>query len=261
MSKIKVLLAVLALGVSLLTIGSLQGQPVLLRGGTASTMVPGQTVVGATEQASTVGSGASSGASSAASHQSATAFESAPLRAYANSRLDFQSPPVGAVTLGGVPFELSEQAFKTQSSFPPGDAAPTQVTIGVQVPQAYRLHLLLNTGNGFTLYQDKVVGEVNVVCSGVRSNVASLQLGREVREWHSEGKVVDQASRPREVWRGVRTDAPALEGHIDLLSLDLPPVCREEGLSAVEIVDVSASSLNSLDPALNLVGLTVEHYP
>jgi hypothetical protein len=48
-------------------------------------------------------------------------------------------------------------------------------------------------------------------------------------------------------------------GYIDMLTLDLPEACQNGTLTAVEVIDTSSSSVGSLDPALNLVGLTVEN--
>ena len=57
----------------------------------------------------------------------------------------------------------------------------------------------------------------------------------------------------RQVWQdGV--------GHIDLLSLDLPSNCLHGRLTGIEIIDLSSSTVNSLDPSLNLAGFTVERY-
>jgi hypothetical protein len=42
--------------------------------------------------------------------------------------------------------------------------------------------------------------------------------------------------------------------------LDLPAEFRDGSLSGVEVVDPSASTADSLAPALNLIGLTVEYY-
>jgi serine/threonine protein kinase len=190
----------------------------------------------------------------------AVVFQPVPLADTANAGLDFESPPTGDVVLEGVPFRLSERVFKSQSSFSPHDVAPTAIELPVDVPQAYRLHLLLNTGNGFTLFASSVVGEIWAICDTARFQIAPLRLGEEIREWHVAPKVVGRASRTREVWSGARTDAPGHTGHIDLLSLDLPPTCREGTLETIEIIDLSAETVRSLDPALNLVGVTVEHY-
>jgi hypothetical protein len=103
-------------------------------------------------------------------------------------------------------------------------------------------------------------GRVVAYCDGVAIPVADLQLGRDLREWHMADNVVSSASRPRQVWSGAIRAFPNLSGHYDMLSLDLPGACQSGRLTALELVDSSASTVNSLDPGLNLVGVTVEHY-
>jgi hypothetical protein len=182
------------------------------------------------------------------------------LSAAGNATLDFESPPTGNTTLGGVPFQLSEAVFKSQASPSPDSAYPTSVLLEVNVPQAHRVHLLLNTGNGLNRFSGRTIGQVVAYCDGVAVPVTDLQLGRDVREWHASSNVVSTASRAQEVWTGALINFPNLTGSIDMLSLDLPYDCWDGEFTALEIIDSSASTVNSLDPALNLVGVTVEHY-
>lgn len=191
-----------------------------------------------------------------------------PVRAYrtvsiagvANATLDFSSPPTGDVTLGGVLFHLSEWVFKSQASPSPHNTFPTSAWVAADVSQAYRMHLLLNTGNGFNQFSGMVIGQVWAYCDDTPIFVTDLQLGRDVREWHVADNVVSTASRARQVWSGPITGFPDLNGDIDMLSLDLPNACRSGKLTAIEIIDTSASAVNSLDPALSLIGITVEYY-
>jgi hypothetical protein len=90
--------------------------------------------------------------------------------------------------------------------------------------------------------------------------VTDLQLGRDVREWHPADNIVSAASRVNQVWQGNIAGYPNLTGYIDMLSLDLPLACQDGRLSAVEIVDTSVETVNSLDPALNVIAITVEYY-
>jgi len=175
--------------------------------------------------------------------------------------VDFTSPPVGNVTLDGVPFQLSERVFKSQASPSPNNGYLTHITLPVDVSRAKRLHLLLTTGNGFKQFSGMMIGEIMVHCDDIPMSVTDLQLGRDVREWHVADNVVSTASRVRQVWSGAITNFPNLTGHIDMLSLDLPEACLNGNLTGIEIIDSSTSTVNSLDPALNLIGVTVEHYP
>lgn len=198
--------------------------------------------------------------SSAVALQPVVAYQTIPLGTATNGSLDFTSPPTGNVTLGGVPFQLSESVFKSQASPSPNSGYPTSVLLSVDVSQAYRVHLLLNAGNGLNQFNGKTIGQVVAYCNGDSIPVTDLQLGQEVREWHVANNVVSTASRAHQVWSGALADFPDLTGHIDMLSLDLPGACQDGRLTAVEVIDSSASTVNSLDPALNLIGVTVEHY-
>jgi hypothetical protein len=182
------------------------------------------------------------------------------LGAVANASLDFLSPPRGSITLNGVPFQLSDMVFKSQASPSPDNSYPTSVLLLMDVPRACRVHLLLNTGNGFRQFNGKSIGQVVAHCNGTSLTVTDLQLGRDVCEWHAAHNVVSGASRAQQVWSGTIADFPDLTGHIDMLSLDLPNACRSGRLTALEVIDSSTSTVDSLDPALNLIGITVEHY-
>jgi hypothetical protein len=187
-----------------------------------------------------------------------TLYQPVALGAAANDESDFASPPMGDVTLGDVPYQLSERMFKSQAAPSPYDEYPTSALLEVDIPRAHRLHLLINTGNGFSQFEEQPIGEVSVTCAGERTLVAVLRLGLEVREWHLAHNIVYTAPQARQVWVGPRASEPLLEGHIDMLTLDLPTACHESTLTAIEIVDTSADTVDSLDPALNLFGVTVE---
>ena len=185
-------------------------------------------------------------------------YQSIPLGTAANTVSNFASPPVGNMVLGGVPFRLSEQIFKSQAS-PTADADyPTSVLLQTDVPYAQKLHLLVNTGNGFAQFDGQTIGQIIVICDDAEIPVADLRLGQNIREWQLAHNVIYTASRAQQVWVGARADQTHLEGHIDLLSLDLSAVCQEGTLTAIEIIDTSVETVGSLDPALNLFGVTVE---
>jgi hypothetical protein len=191
--------------------------------------------------------------------EAGVAYQPISLRAIANASLGFESPPTGNVTLGGIPFYLTSEMFTSQASSSPHNSYPTSVVVSVDVPRVFRVHLLLDTGNGFTRFDGKVIGQVVAHCDGVTVPVTELRLGQHVREWHSDRNVVSTASDARQVWSGPLAGSPNLTGQIDMLSLDLPATCHSGRLAALEIVDSSADTVGSLDPALNLVGATAEY--
>ena len=193
-------------------------------------------------------------------HEPTVVYQPIPLESIANGSVleDYEAPPTGDVTLGGVPFRLTERLFKSQASSAPNDGYPTRARLSMDLRQAQRVHLLLTTGNGFNEFNGQVVAQVVAECGGSAVPVADLALGREVREWHVAGNVVSTAPRAQQVWSGPIKGFPDLLGHYDMLSLDLPEECRTGTLTALEVLDTSADTASSLDPALNLVGVTVE---
>jgi hypothetical protein len=188
---------------------------------------------------------------------SVTRYQTISLDAQANAPMDFAAPPTGSVTLGGLPFTLSTNIFKSQAAAAPFEDAPTRLLLFTDVPQPQRLHLLLNTGNGFLKFANQPIGQVIAYCDQTPQLVSELVLSRDLREWHNADNVVDTAVQSRPVWGEPITED--VTGTIDLLSLDLPDVCRNGRLTAIEIIDTSTETVNSLDPALNLIGITIEY--
>ncbi len=186
-------------------------------------------------------------------------FQPILLQAVANGTSDFSAPPVGDVTLGDVPFQLSTAIFKSQASAAPFTDAPLRLPLAANITQAQQLHLLLNLGNGFTRFADQVVGRVEIVCDDTLIVLAELQAGVHVREWHNGQGVITVASLAYSVWSEQITDD--VRGTIDLLSLELPLICQNGRLTSVELIDSSTETVGSLDPALNLVGVSVEYRP
>jgi WD40 repeat protein len=176
----------------------------------------------------------------------------------ASTNTDLTRQPIGYATLEGIPFQLSSRVFKSQASTPSHDFYPTSILLEEDVPHAQRVHLLLNTGNGFTEFEGQVIGHVVAYCNNAPTVVADLRLGQEVREWHAAANVVSTATHSRQVWSGYIWNTPGEKGYIDMLSLDLPTACQEGTLTAIEIIDTSVETVGSLDPALNLFGVTVE---
>jgi hypothetical protein len=186
-----------------------------------------------------------------------TRYQPVPLTAQTNATIDLAAPPTGSVTLNGILFELTRDIFKSQASSAPFDNAPTRLLLFVDIPQPQRLHLLLNTGNGYVKFANQAIGQVLAYCDQSPQLVTDLMLSRDVREWHNASNVVSTAVQAQQVWSETITND--VSGFIDLLSLDLPDVCRNGRLTAIELIDTSTETVNSLDPALNLVGITVEY--
>ncbi len=187
------------------------------------------------------------------------AYEPVTLDAVANATQGFAAPPTGELTLGGVPFRLTERIVQTQAEPATHSTFPTRVRLDLAIPGATHVHLLLTTGNGFRDFAGSAIGEVLAYCDGTAAHLSTLVLGQDIREWHSQPNVVATAPRAQEVWTGPIAGT-TVQGRIDLLSLDLPAACRSGALTAVEVVDRSTETVGSRDPALNLTGVTVQAY-
>ncbi len=174
----------------------------------------------------------------------------------ANAGADLSMSPSGDVILGGIPFRLSGSVFKSQAATPFYATAPTSLLLEHNVPHAYRLYLLLNTGNGFNHFAGQTVGQVIAHCDGVPMLIALLRLGQEIREWHAGDNVISTAAA-QQVWSAPIAGAPGQMGYIDMLNFALPAECQNGALTAVQIVDTSVDTTGSLDPAFNLFGVTV----
>jgi hypothetical protein len=185
------------------------------------------------------------------------AFRTVSLTNVVNGAFTFIDPPLGELTLGGVPFVIDGQ-FKTQAVPPPNDTYPTEVVIPVDAPRAFRLYLLVTAGDGFPQFAGSVIGGVYATC-GEEIHVADLVLGDNLREWHSVGEIVKEAPDAEEVWVG-EIEGIGYDGHLDMQTVDLPDACVEGTLSAVRLTDVSVDTVGSMDPALNISGVTVEVY-
>lgn len=187
-------------------------------------------------------------------------YQPIPLGTVANAPSGFASPLTGQHTLGDIPFDLSAEIFKSQSSSPTDGDLPISVLFRADIPQASKAHLLLNTGNGLAQFEGQIVGQIIAYCGDTSSSITDLRLGQDVREWHLAHNVVYTAERPQQVWTGALAEYPHLTGHIDLFSLDLPEACKSGSLTALEIADTSLDTVGSLDPALNLFGVTIEYH-
>ena len=164
----------------------------------------------------------------------------------------------GRVELKGVPFEMARRIFKTQAAPVSDKDYPVIGTLTVNIPAATRLYVLLNSGNGFVKFKDKTIGQIAVTCDAQRLVVSDLQLGQNIREWVNTTGVISSAVNTLEVWTYPTVPSPDTYGHADLIGFALPLSCQQGTLTQVELIDTSRDSVGSLDPALNVFGVTIE---
>jgi hypothetical protein len=195
----------------------------------------------------------------AASGQSLTVS----LQAVANAGTTdgYVDPPVGDVVLGGMRFSLGRGgSVTTQASPLPDNPKSISLPVDAQAPQA--VYLLLTGGDLFSRFAGQTVGRVRLVFADGKAHAVDLVAGQNLREWKHSADVISRATSPEltEVWRGAnRFDAgPAV---IDMLKIAVPPELQSGRLVSVEVLDLSAETAGDLDPALNVLGLSVALKP
>ena len=193
------------------------------------------------------------------SGESPHAYSTISLDSIENAKLDFESPPVGEFTFEGIPFVIADKVYKSQASTSPNDSFPTSVFLPVNILHSYRLYLLVNAGNGFARFSDQEIGRIVTQCGDVQEPAIELVLGQNIREWHKANNVVSVAPETQQIWSGTIRNYPSLTGYIDMLRIDLPVGCQSGEFAGIDVVDTSTATVNSLDPALNLGAITVEH--
>ena len=181
------------------------------------------------------------------------------LRAITNAKMTqgYIDPPLGSVTLGGVSFDLAEgQSVTTQAAPLPGN--PTAIRLVVDAPNPKTVYLLITGGDVFTRFNGQRVGMVRLGFDDGSRDVVELTAGFNLREWKQSQQVILDASSPQltEVWRGANHDDGSL-ATIDLLSIPLAPGRQHSRLTTIEVLDQSAELLGNLDPAINLLGVSI----
>ena len=172
---------------------------------------------------------------------------------------DYAEPPVGQVELGGVTFDLDGQAFHSQAAPAPNNAYPTTAGIDVELSNVSRVFVLVTAGDGFTRWDGERVGQITLTFTDAEPVTVDLVLGQNLREWHPADNVVSTAPDITEVWTGPIAGFPNLTGHLDMLTIDVPDDHATATLIRIDFVDLSVETVGSLDPAITIAGLAVEH--
>lgn len=172
----------------------------------------------------------------------------------------YVDPPLGQVTLGGVLFDLpsGRNSATTQAESLPNN--PTQLTLdGLQFSDPQRVYLLLTGGNTRAHFADAPIGAVVLHFASGARHTTVIVPGWNLREWKVYGDhnvTATQAPSVQQVWTSAnRFDSGA--GVIDMLTIDLPPERQDDLLERIEVRDESVNAAGSMDPAINLLGVTV----
>lgn len=185
------------------------------------------------------------------------------LRGFVNASTTdgYIDPPLGDVVLSSVHFSLNQGGTLTTQAAPLPDN-PTSISLPVdaQAPQA--VYLLLTGGDLFSRFAGQTVGRVRLVFDDGRTHALDLVAGQNVREWKLSAGVVSSATSPdlAEVWRGANRDDEST-AVMDMLRIPIPSGLQARRLISIEVVDLSAETIGDLDPALNVLGVSVALKP
>lgn len=118
---------------------------------------------------------------------------------------------------------------------------------------------MLTGGNTRRIYNNQVIGQIVLRFDNNLSAQVDLAPGWNLREWkiygdHNVTWIEDMHTE--QVWCGANRHDNGL-GVIDMLTVPVPEDLSDRRLTAVEIVDRSAETVGSLDPAINIIGISV----
>lgn len=188
-------------------------------------------------------------------------FHPVSLRAAANASTEegYVNPPLGFVQLGSVDFVLPQGRNSITTQAEPLPDYPTNVLLEVEHVTGVRAVYLLLTG-GITR-KETINVPIGQVVLHFQQEIYAVALipGYNLREWkiYGDQNVTTFTDRNmQEVWRTANTHDDGV-GIIDMLTVPVPARLQNYVLVAVEIVDQSQLATGSLNPAINILGVTV----
>jgi|GEM_PF-4625965 len=185
-----------------------------------------------------------------------------PITAVANNSTNegYIEPPSGNITLGGIPFFLPDGQNSVTTQVEALQSNPTVIRLpNLNIKSPSSVHLLITGGYTKVAFRDKKVGEIRLIFSDNQSHSIDLIPGINLREWKNYGDYnVTTISDPNvtQAWAGNNKFDSSM-AIIDMLTINIPANQQNNVLAAIEIYDTSAQTVGDLDPALNLIGVTV----
>ena len=171
----------------------------------------------------------------------------------------YRSPPLELIELGEVVFDLPKGRNSVTTHAETLPDFPTAVTVDVQILAPRTVYLLITGGNVFTRFQGERIGTITLSFRHGEAMMVPLVAGYNIREWkYLDDKTIDTTTDTQtvEVWSAEAKDGGI--GVIDQLTIDLPSQYRADVLVKIEISDESVNLLGTLNPAINVLGITVE---
>jgi hypothetical protein len=130
------------------------------------------------------------------------------------------------------------------------------VVVRAGVEQPTHVYLLITGGNLYAQYLNQTVGAVRLEFASGNHQSVPLVAGGNLREWK-----LDTAATVRDNAQGIEVfSTPSRHGGIgiiDMLTIPVSPDLQSGTLERIVVEDWSQRTLGSMDPAINLLGVTV----
>ena len=192
----------------------------------------------------------------------AATFHPVLLQAVANASTQdgYIDPPLGQIELGGVMFDLPAGRNSVTTQAEPLPDYPTRIVLSdLQFMAPQTIYLLLTGGNTPAFLHPGASGRWRCTLPVApftprRSSLAGMCVnGRSTVTPMSPPLRRQQSNR----YERRQTGLTAASVSSDMLTIVLPPELQSDVLEMIEIRDESMGNAGSMDPALNLLGVTV----
>jgi len=201
-------------------------------------------------------------------------FSQVDLRPIANWPIDYLVNPLsGSVSFANIPFTIltgEKSNFQTQHGLLM--ELPTQGKVEVNIDRPIAIHILLNAEYLYNNIPGYKVGEIDlsfVNGSTLNTPIIAYQSVRDAWEYESKADDALSSQQPMSApldgieWRNVwvenqmRGGEPA-KAYIDMLTIFVTEPLASSTLTSITIKDTSVDTVESTEPSLRVMGITVE---
>jgi hypothetical protein len=194
-------------------------------------------------------------------------FRSIDIEPVANASISHLRAPTGRQVLGGVPFDFrsGERAvFHTQHALTAD--RPVEAILPISVGAAQAVHIILTGSYVVTITAGRTVGDITLAfASGATLTVPIVAWSNIREEWHYTDEPLRAMTSPPAPasWDNVleqaqgRAGRPAV-GVLDRLRIQIPDNLSRVPVVSLRIRDTSATTAQSLHPALTVSAITFE---
>lgn len=178
----------------------------------------------------------------------------------------YRSFPFGEVTIGDIDFYIPESPpnfLTTQHKDFTGPTFPNIATFSANIDSPNEVYLLINGGNTYKVFLGKIIGKIILSFTDNSSLTEDLTVGYNFRDWNLgvsfAVNTLDSQSNATEVTPsgsniGLHGEYPVA---VDMLKITIPSEHKNKTLRNITLKDISSETVGSLNPAINLLGITV----